>query len=60
MTSTNTTINNNNISTLGAGSSGSAFAIFVAAYLDINTGSAKREAKTAAQSFSRSFLKYQT
>ena len=116
MTSTNTTINKNKISILGAGSSGSAFASFgvyqqtpvglsklfigplvpnnistephrkaliaklffrhmlsltdspfisftdimatVAAYFDINMGSAERETKTAAQSISRSFFKY--
>ena len=56
MTSINTTITNNNISTLGADSSGSAFAIFVAVYLDINTGSAEREAETAAQSITHSFF----
>ena len=115
MTSTNNTINNNNISNLGGGSSGSTFANFgvyqqipvglselsirtlvsdnnsaksyrkaliaklffhqilsltdsssvfcndllatIAAYFEINTGSAEREAEAAAQSISRSFFR---
>ena len=117
MTSTNNTINNNNISNLGGGSSGSTFANFgvyqqipvglselsirtlvpdnnsaksyrkaliaklfihqilsltdsssvfcndllatIAAYFEINTGSAEREAEAAAQAISRSFSAFQ-
>ena len=49
MTSTNNTINNNNILNFGGDSSGSAFTIFVAVYLDINTGSAEREVENIVE-----------
>ena len=59
MTSTNT-VNNNNISILGDGSSGSDFAIFVAAYFDVNTGPRNVKPKQLLSLSLALFFKYQT
>ena len=60
MTSTNTTVNNYNISILGDDSSGSDFAISVAAYFDVNTGPRNVKPKQLLSLSLALFFKYQT